>query len=270
MTVVANPSGQIPSGLERGDQGGAATTSSSGSTGTRCCRPATSHGRRDPGGDRRGQRRRHHGGRGRSRRSSSAVAWAMTSPAGVGAARFHTGGEPGPADIGLPGRVPALRARAGRRLRRALPAGRGLGAEPPDPRVRRPDLVRARAARHLPAAGHGSARSASQYFHYGRWRRVVARHARGHDQPALPGAARRRGRDPGRPVAGLAGAAGARLAGAGGLWPLVLVAGLRGARALPARHPRRDRPAAKSLRGPALAGCRSRSSPCTCAGAWAS
>ena len=27
-----------------------------------------------------------------------AVAWAMTSPAGVGSAKFHTGGEPGPAD----------------------------------------------------------------------------------------------------------------------------------------------------------------------------
>ena len=45
-----------------------------------------------------------------------AVAWAMTSPAGVGASRFHTGGQPGPGRHGLPGGVPAGRDRAGRRL----------------------------------------------------------------------------------------------------------------------------------------------------------
>ncbi len=63
--------------------------------------------------------------------------------------------QPGPGRHRVPGRVPPDGHRAGRRLRRGVPAGRGLGDEPPDPAVRRHDLVRARAAGHLPAAGHG-------------------------------------------------------------------------------------------------------------------
>ena len=88
-----------------------------------------------------------------------AVAWAMTSPFGVGAAKFHTGGLPGPGRHRVPGRVPPGRDRAGGRLRRDLPAGRGLGAQPPDPAGRGADLVPAGPAGHLPAPGERGARS---------------------------------------------------------------------------------------------------------------
>ncbi len=103
-----------------------------------------------------------------------AVAWAMTSKAGVGGASFHTGGEPGPADsvyLGVYRREAIEKAGAydedylraedwelNYRIRR----NGGLIWFCPDLRVTyRP--------RSTPRA------LAGQYFHYGRWRRVVAR-----------------------------------------------------------------------------------------------
>src|ERR1022692_595173 len=103
-----------------------------------------------------------------------AVAWAMTSPAGVGASRFHTGGEPGPADtvyLGVYRRAAIERVggydeaylvaedwEMNHRIRRAG----GLVWFLPDLRVtyRPRDSVRALGV---------------QYFRYGRWRRLVAR-----------------------------------------------------------------------------------------------
>ncbi len=103
-----------------------------------------------------------------------AVAWAMTSPAGVGSARFHTGGRAGPADTVYLGvyRRAALEQVGGynenylvaedwemnHRIRQAG----GLIWFQPKLRVSyRPRATVAALAR--------------QYFHYGRWRRAVAR-----------------------------------------------------------------------------------------------
>lgn len=103
-----------------------------------------------------------------------AVAWAMTSPAGVGASRFHTGGRAGPTDsvyLGIYRRA-ALEQVGGydggyriaedwemnHRIRQAG----GLIWFQPRLRV----TYRPRAS---------VARLAAQYYHYGRWRRVVAR-----------------------------------------------------------------------------------------------
>jgi succinoglycan biosynthesis protein ExoA len=103
-----------------------------------------------------------------------AVAWAMTSRAGVGSARFHTGGRAGPADSVYLGvyRRAALEQVGGydesyqraedwemnHRIRRAG----GLIWFQPKLRVT-----------YRPRSTVG--RLASQYFHYGRWRRVVSR-----------------------------------------------------------------------------------------------
>jgi hypothetical protein len=103
-----------------------------------------------------------------------AVAWAMTSPAGVGSACFHTGGAGGPADSVYLGvyRRAALERVGGydegyeraedwelnHRIRRAG----GLVWFQPRLRVT-----------YRPRASVGAL--ARQYFQYGRWRRVVAR-----------------------------------------------------------------------------------------------
>jgi succinoglycan biosynthesis protein ExoA len=108
----------------------------------------------------------------------SAVAWAMTSPFGVGAARFHTGGVAGPADsvyLGVYRRAAIeraggydeayLRAEDWELNHRIRLAG-GLIWFLPELRV----SYRPRESlREL----------AAQYFLYGRWRRVVARQHEG-------------------------------------------------------------------------------------------
>ncbi len=133
----------------------------------------------------------------------------------------------------LPRRLPPRADRAGRRLGRGDAPRRGLGAELPDPGPRRPGLVHPRAAGHLPAAGQPAALGA-QYFHYGRWRRVVVRE---HPETASfrylapPGAAALIGAGPGR-RAGRAGRDRGRGAGRGGrltvglVIPLVYLAGI--------------------------------------------
>jgi GT2 family glycosyltransferase len=103
-----------------------------------------------------------------------AVSWAMTSPAGVGRAQFHTGGSAGPADsvyLGVYRRVALervggydecyLRAEDWEMNHRIRQAG-GLIWFQPRLRV----TYRPRASPRALAA---------QYFHYGRWRRVVCR-----------------------------------------------------------------------------------------------
>ncbi len=103
-----------------------------------------------------------------------AVAWAMTSPAGVGAAANHTGGEAGPADTVYLGvyRREAIEKAGGYdetmivaedwELNYRIRAGGGLIWFTPQLRV----TYRPRAS--LDAL-------ARQHFRYGRWRRVVAR-----------------------------------------------------------------------------------------------
>jgi succinoglycan biosynthesis protein ExoA len=151
-----------------------------------------------------------------------AVAWAMTSPFGVGASRFHTGGEPGPADtvyLGVYRRAAieqvggydeAYQVAEDWEMNHRIRLAGGLIWFLPDLRV----TYRPRASvRTL----------ATQYFRYGRWRRVVARqHA---------GTINRRYLAP--PAAALAVAAGllAGVAGLAGLaagstgWPLIASAG---------------------------------------------
>ncbi len=103
-----------------------------------------------------------------------AVAWGMTSPAGVGAAAFHTGGRAGSADSVYLGVY----------RRQAIEEAGGYDEE----MLRAEDWelnYRIRAGGHLiwftpelrityrPRASAGAL--ASQYFHYGRWRRVIVR-----------------------------------------------------------------------------------------------
>jgi succinoglycan biosynthesis protein ExoA len=103
-----------------------------------------------------------------------AVAWAMTSKAGVGSASFHTGGGAGP----------ALSVYLGVYQRAAIEQAGGwdegmLRAEDWDLNYR----IRARGgqiwftpALRVTYRPRASTRTlASQYFHYGRWRRVIVR-----------------------------------------------------------------------------------------------
>lgn len=179
-----------------------------------------------------------------------AVAWAMTSPAGVGSAKYHTGGEPGPASSVYLGsfRRPAidevggydeqyLRAEDWEMNHRLREAG-GLVWFQPEMKVS-----------YRPRATIGALWS--QYFHYGRWRHVVARmhagtiNSRYLAPPIVVGAIGL------GTLAGLVGVA-ALAAGAGGWVPWVLLAGfcapllyLFGVLAVTVT-------AAKSIRGPAL------------------
>src|SRR6201985_2254304 len=103
-----------------------------------------------------------------------AVAWAMTSKAGVGSAAFHTGGRPGPADsvyLGVYRREAIeqaggwdegmLRAEDWDLNYRIRAGGGQIWFTPGLRRTYRPRAsVRALVA---------------QYFHYGRWRRVIVR-----------------------------------------------------------------------------------------------
>lgn len=103
-----------------------------------------------------------------------AVAYAMTSPFGVGASRFHTGGSAGPADtvyLGVFRRTAIeqvggydeeyLRAEDWEMNHRIRQAGGLIWFQPGLRVTYRPRATVAALAR--------------QYFHYGRWRRVVAR-----------------------------------------------------------------------------------------------
>ena len=103
-----------------------------------------------------------------------AVAWAMTSPAGVGSARFHTGGRAGPADsvyLGVYRRAALeqvggydesyLRAEDWELNNRIRQAGGLIWFQPGLRVTYRPRGTVSALAR--------------QYFHYGRWRRVVSR-----------------------------------------------------------------------------------------------
>jgi succinoglycan biosynthesis protein ExoA len=153
-----------------------------------------------------------------------AVAWAMTSPFGVGTARFHTGGAPGPADtvyLGVFRREAIDRAggydekfevaedwELNHRIRKAG----GLVWFQPALRV----TYRPRAT---------AAELGMQYFRYGRWRRAVARQHAGtinlrYTAPPAAAVAVTAGA-----VAGVAGLIG-RAAGAAGVWPTVATAGL--------------------------------------------
>jgi succinoglycan biosynthesis protein ExoA len=152
-----------------------------------------------------------------------AVAWAMTSPFGVGSAKYHTGGGAGEAQSVYLGafRRSAIEGAGGydeRYLRaedwelnhRIRQAG-GLIWFTPEMRVS-----------YRPRATIGAL--ASQYFHYGRWRHVVARMHAGTINPRYLA-------PPAAVLAMLAGSliglAGllALLAGAGSWWPWLLLAG---------------------------------------------
>ncbi len=152
-----------------------------------------------------------------------AVAWAMTSRYGVGAAKFHTGGRPGPVDsvyLGVYRRDAIeqvggydetyLRAEDWELNHRIRLAG-GVVWFQPALRV----TYRPRASIRMLTA---------QYFNYGRWRRVVARQHAGTINPRYLA-------PPAAVVvmvlgvlAGFAGLGGL-LSGAAGAWPAVAVCG---------------------------------------------
>ena len=162
-----------------------------------------------------------------------AVAWGMTSKAGVGSAEFHTGGGAGP----------ALTVYLGVYRREAIEQAGGWDEE----MLRAEDWelnyrIRARGGLiwfipelRVTYRPRASVRAlAAQYFHYGRWRRVIVR-----DHPetasfrylAPPGAAALTGVGLAAGLAGLAGiAAGAPAAvgwlTAGLVIPLVYLAGV--------------------------------------------
>jgi succinoglycan biosynthesis protein ExoA len=153
-----------------------------------------------------------------------AVAWAMTSRFGVGASRFHTGGRPGPVDTVYLGvfRRSAIERAGGYdeeylraedwELNHRLRQSGGVIWFHPGMRV----TYRPRDC----AAALGR-----QYFHYGRWRRVVGRQHPGTNNlrylaPPTATAVIAAGS-----LAGLAGGA-ALAAGLRGPWPLIALAGL--------------------------------------------
>jgi succinoglycan biosynthesis protein ExoA len=152
-----------------------------------------------------------------------AVAWAMTSPYGVGAAKFHTGGRPGPVDsvyLGVYRRAAIeqvggydetyLRAEDWELNHRIRLAGGVIWFQPALRVTYRPRA----SVRML----------TTQYFHYGRWRRVVARQHAGTINPrylAPPAAVLVMALGV---LAGVAGVAGL-LAGAAGIWPAILACG---------------------------------------------
>ena len=156
-------------------------------------------------------------------RFQQAVAWAMTSPYGVGAAKFHTGGQPGPVDsvyLGVYRRAAIeqvggydetyLRAEDWELNYRIRLAGGVVWFQP---------------ALRVTYRPRASVRTlAAQYFHYGRWRRVVARQHAGTINPRYLA-------PPAAVVvmvlgvlAGIAGLAGL-LGGATGIWPAILTCG---------------------------------------------
>lgn len=150
-----------------------------------------------------------------------AVAWAMTSPYGVGAAKNHTGGEAGPAETAYMGvfRRSAIEQVGGYNeefqvaedweLNHRIRQAGGLIWFQPAMRV----TYRPRAT---------VAELGIQYFRYGRWRRAVAREHPGtinirYLAPPLAAAAVAAGT-----VLGLAGL-GSLAAGAPEPWPLLLI-----------------------------------------------
>ena len=152
-----------------------------------------------------------------------AVAWAMTSSYGVGAARNHTGGESGPADTAYLGvfRREAVEQVGGYNEKFEIAEDWELNH-----RIRQAGgLIWFQPALQVTYRPRTTVRAlATQYFRYGRWRRVVARQHPGtinlrYLAPPLAVAAVGAGT-----LAGLAGA-GALAAGAGGVWPALLTIG---------------------------------------------
>ncbi len=152
-----------------------------------------------------------------------AVAWAMTSPFGVGAARFHTGGEPGPADTAYMGvfRREAIERVGGYNEKFQIAEDWELNH-----RIRQAGgLIWFQPAMRVTYRPRASVfELGRQYFHYGRWRRVVSRQHAGtislrYLAPPIAVLAVAAGT-----LAGLAGLAGIA-AGASGSWPGLLALG---------------------------------------------
>ncbi len=153
-----------------------------------------------------------------------AVAWAMTSPFGVGSARFHCGGGAGPVDTVYLGvfRRSAIEQAGGYdeaylraedwELNYRIRQSGGLIWFDPGIRVTyRPRSCPADLAR--------------QYFHYGRWRRVVSRQHQGTINVRYLAPPAATAAIAGGTLAGLAGLAGL-VAGLPGRWPGLALAGL--------------------------------------------
>jgi succinoglycan biosynthesis protein ExoA len=152
-----------------------------------------------------------------------AVAWAMTSPYGVGAARFHTGGRPGPADTAYMGvfRREVIERVGGYNEQFQIAEDWELNH-----RIRQAGGViwfqPAMRVSYRPRASVTDL--GAQYFQYGRWRRVVSRQHAGtinlrYLAPPAVVAAVAAGT-----LTGLAGLAGLA-AGAAGGWPSLLTIG---------------------------------------------
>jgi hypothetical protein len=157
-----------------------------------------------------------------------AVAWAMTSPFGVGSSRFHTGGQAGPADTAYLGvyRRATIERVGGYdetflvaedwELNHRITMAGGLIWFQPDLRV----TYRPRAS--VRALG-------KQYFRYGRWRRVVARQHAGTINPrylAPPAAVLAMAAGIAAAAAGLAAGGALRWLALGFAIPVVYLAGI--------------------------------------------
>jgi succinoglycan biosynthesis protein ExoA len=152
-----------------------------------------------------------------------AVAWAMTSPFGVGAARNHTGGEAGPADTAYMGvfRRAAIEQVGGFNEEFAVAEDWELNH-----RIRKAGgLIWFQPAMRVTYRPRATvAELGIQYFRYGRWRRVVSRQHAGTINLrylAPPAAA---GLVAAGTLAGVAGLGGLT-AGAAGAWPELLTIG---------------------------------------------
>ena len=104
ITVIDNPTGEIPAGLNLAVAASRHPVIVRADARSPASRWLRADRRPGTARDRRGQQRRGYRAAQGVTPFQQAVAWAMTSPAGVGPARYQTGGEPGPCDSVDPGR----------------------------------------------------------------------------------------------------------------------------------------------------------------------
>ena len=180
VVVVENPTGLTPQGLNIAARAGIEAQPSSvylvrTDGHADAARRLRAHRRRHPRAHGRRQRRRHDGAgrrRARCRRRSRSRCPTRSGSAAAGSTPAAPRARPTPSTSASFRRADV---RAARRVRRALVARAGLGAEPAPARERRARVVHAADAGRVPARAASFRALASQFYKTGQWRREVVR-----------------------------------------------------------------------------------------------